>query len=285
MTPAKLPWRAAILSGLRLVACRPAAALSWAFVFAVGGTIIAGFQVWAWQAVDSGRGLTIVAVRLGLAGFALNIVMTTVTCAAILRATIHPKDRHAAWPRFGGVELRLLGLVLPLTLVWLLLSSAVGALSYLLLATHAASPSVLPYTTGSTAVVLTLLGGRLALAAPMTVADRRLRLGSALTLSHGRHVGLAVIFLAALLISMAIEGAGAWARDLLIGAMGTTSPPVLKSPSLSAALNAAFGPAALAARTLGAMVHALAVAVLVAPIGHAYRCLKGDPVDQGAVFD
>ncbi|KRA71890.1 hypothetical protein ASD89_13175 [Caulobacter sp. Root656] len=285
MTPAKLPWRAAILSGLRLVAGRPAAALSWALVFAVGGTIMAGFQVWAWQAVDSGRGLTIVAVRLGLAGFALNIVMTTVTCAAILRATIHPEDRHAAWPRFGGVELRLLGLVLPLTLVWLLLSSAVGVLTYPLVAKHAGYPSVLPYTTGSTAVVLTLLGGRLALAAPMTVADRRLRLGSALTLSHGRHAGLAVILLAALLISMAIEGAGAWARDLLIGATGTTSPPVLKSPSLSAALNAAFGPAALAVRVLGAMVHALAVAVLVAPMGHAYRCLKGDSVDQVAVFD
>lgn len=285
MIPVRLSWRDVTLSGLRLVASRPMAALSWALVFAVSGTVMASFQVWAWQIFNSQRGLATVAIRLGLGGFALNVLTTTVVCAAILRAMIHLDNHHAAWPRFGGDELRLLGLVLPLAVVSGTLSSVIVAFSYPLLARQAAYPSVSAYVTGSTAVILTLLGARLVLAAPMTIADRRLRLGSALTLSHGRHTRLAAIFVAALLISMAIEWVGAWARDLMIGATGGALPPVLKSPSLSAALDAAFGPVALASRALGAMVHAVAVAVLVAPMGHAYHCLTGDPADPGAVFD
>jgi hypothetical protein len=276
---------AAILSGFRLVSGRPVAALSWALMVAVGGTIMAGLQVWAWQALDGGRGLAVVAVRLGLSGAVLGGVMTVVACAAVLRATVRPDERHAAWPRFGGDELRLLAFVLPLALVLGMISAAISALSYPLLAEHAARPVVLAYAMRLTAMAMTLLSARLALAAPMTVADRRLRLAGALTLSQGRHLRLAAVFVAALLISMTMEWVGTWARDALTGAMGITSPPVLKSSSLSAALSAAFGPAAMIYRGVGAVIHVLAIAVQVAPMGYIYRRLKNGSVGQVAVFD
>jgi hypothetical protein len=284
MTTTNPPWRDAVLSGFRLVADRPAAALSWALVFAIGGTIMAGFQVWAWQALDAERGLSTVAVRLGFSSLALGVLMTTVTCAAILRATIRPDDGHAAWPRLGGDELRLLALLLPLVLVSMTIQAVVAALSYPLLAERVAYPSFMACMTRLTGAALTLLGARLALAAPMTVADRRLRLGSTLPLSHGRHLRLAGILVVALLVAMTIEWAGRWAGDRLIGAMGIALPSVLKSSSLSGALSAAFGPAAMASRGLGAVFHVLALAVQVAPMGYAYRRLKGDPVDRVAVF-
>src|SRR5689334_68647 len=130
MTTTELPWRDAILSGFRLVVGRLAAALSWALVFAIGGTVMAGFQVWAWEAFDAERGLSTVAARLGFSGVILGVLMTTVTCAAILRAAVRPDDRHAAWPRFGGDELRLLAFVPPLVLVSATIPAMIAALSY-----------------------------------------------------------------------------------------------------------------------------------------------------------
>jgi hypothetical protein len=119
----------------------------------------------------------------------------------------------------------------------------------------------------------------------MTIAERRLRLGSALALSHGRHLRLAAVLVAALLISMTVEWIGTWARDALASAMGIGSPPVLKSSSLSAALSAAFGADAMIYRVFGAIIHALVIAVQVAPMGYVYRRLKNDSVDRVAAFD
>ncbi|SFK26282.1 hypothetical protein [Caulobacter sp. UNC279MFTsu5.1] len=285
MTTARLSWRDAVLSGFQLIASRPAAAFSWALVFAIGGTVMAGFQLWAWRTLDAKHDLSAVAVQLGFSGFALNLVTTVLVCASVLRATIRPEDRYAAWPRFGGDELRLLAFALPLVLVSMTISALISALLYPLRAEQAAYPSIVTHAMRATEVALTLLGARLVLAAPMTVADRRLRLGSALPLSHGRHALLAATFVAALLIAMSIEWAGAVARDMLIAAMEGAPQPVLKSLSLSIAWSAAFGPAAMASRGLGAIVHTLAVAVQVAPIGYAYRRLKGDPIDRIGIFD
>jgi hypothetical protein len=153
MTTAKFSLCAAILSGFRLVSGRPVAALSWVLVFSVGGMVVAGFQVWAWQALDGERGLAVVAGRLGVSGAVLGGLMTTVTCTAVLRATIRPDDRHAAWPRFGGDEMRLLAFVFPLALVSGMISAAISALCYPLLAEHATYQEVIAYAMRATSVV------------------------------------------------------------------------------------------------------------------------------------
>jgi hypothetical protein len=286
MTSKTLTWPDAVLSGFGLVAHRPGPALSWALIFILSGTIMAGFQVWAWQGLDADLGLSTVAVRLGFAGFALGVLAVTIVCAGVLRAMVRPNDRNAAWPRLGGDELRLSVFTLTLMLAAGLISAVIAGLSYSMLGRHGDYRFWMDLVTRSTTVMLTLLGARLAVAAPMTVADRRLRLRSALDLSPGLHGRLAAILVAALLLSLAIEWAGSWARDMLLGAIGAAQTPVLKSASLPATLNAAFGPVAMSSRIVGAIVHALAFAVQIAPLGYVFRRLAGDPIiDRAAAFD
>jgi hypothetical protein len=282
MTFQTLPWRDAVLSGFRLVNRRPVAALSWALVFFLGGTVMAGLQVWAWRGVEAGQGLSSAAVKLSFAGLAVNALIGAAACAAILRATVRSDARHAAWPRFGGDELRLLAFAPPIALLSLTIAAPIG-----LLFGQMATPGPLPMrlATWLSTAVLTLVGARLVLAAPMTIADRRLRLGGALGLSRGLHARLATIFVSALLLSMAIEWTGSWVRDAAVGALGADQAPVLRAPSLAAALDAAFGPAATASRLFGTLVHALALAVQVAPIGYAFRRLTDGREDPAAVFD
>lgn len=282
MTSQTLPWRDAVLSGFRLVNRRPVAALCWALVFILGGTVMAGLQVWAWRGVEAGQGLSGAAVRLSFAGLAMNALTTAAACAAILRAAVRPDERHAAWPRFGADELRLLAFAAPIALLSLTIAAPIG-----LLFGQIAAPGPRPMwlATWLSTAVLTLVSARLVLAAPMTIADRRLRLGGALGLSRGLHARLATIFVSALLLSMAIEWTGSWVRDGAAGALGAAQTPVLRAPSLAAALDSALGLAATASRIFGALVHALALAVQVAPIGYAFRRLTGDREDPAAVFD
>jgi len=273
-----LSWPDGVLSGFRLVARRPLAALSWALVFIVGGTILAGFQVAAWQGFAAGRSLSDVAVPLGFGGLVLDVLTTTVASAAVLRATIRPDDRRAAWPRLGGGELRLLVLVAPVTVMSIVIAAPIGI--FLLARVLEPGPLATSLALHLAAVMLTAAGARLALAAPATLADGRLRLARALGPSRKLHVRLATLFVAALLLSMAVEWAGSWARD----ALGLAQPPVLRASSLAAALNTAFGPVAMASRVFGGLVHALAFAVQVGPIGYAFHRLTEGPADRADVF-
>ena len=273
-----LSWRDGVLSGFQLVARRPLAVLSWALVLVVSGTIMAGFQVWAWRGFAAGRSLSEVAVPLGFGGLVLGVLTTTVAGAAILRASIRPDDRRAAWPRLGGDELRLLVFVAPLTVVSIATATPIGVF----LLSRFWEPGLLTTNVAMqlAAVLLTAIGARLALAGPMTIADGRLRLARALGPSRRLHVRLAAIFVTALLLSMVIDWAGSWARD----ALGLVQPPVLRASSLAGALDTAFGPVATASRIFGALVHALAFTVQVGPIGWAYHRLTEGPADRADVF-
>jgi hypothetical protein len=135
-------------------------------------------------------------------------------------------------------------------------------------------------------LVLIVLGARLVLAGPMTLVERRFGVRRAVGLSRGLYGRLVTILVATLLLSTAIEAAGSYGRDLLAVALGADqSPPVLRSPSLSVALNTAFGPVAMSLRFLGATIHTVALAVQVAPIAFAYRWLAGEAAQQSAASD
>ena len=286
MTSPKLPWIEAILSGFRLVGRRPAAALCWALVFALAGTIMGGVQVWAWREFQAGSDLTTIGPRLAVAGLLLNVLTFAMVGAAIMRAEIRPDDRFAGLPRFGGQELRLLVFVLPLLTLSVVVSALIGvALSEV---SHGAIsfPSSLYALTRLTVLVLILLGARLVLAVPMTLAERRFGIRRAIGLSRGLYGRLVTILVATLLLSTAIEVAGSYARDLLAVALGADlAPPLLRSPSLSVALDTAFGPVAMSLRFLGAAIHILALAVQVAPIAWAYRWLASEATQRSAASD
>ena len=282
----KLPWRDTILSGFLLVRRRPVAAGCWALTLMTGGMVVAGLQVWALTGVREGASLATMATKVGLIGMALNVVIVTVVGAGILRAVVRPDDRHAAWPRFGGDEVRLLGFA-PLFALLVFLAAAVFA-SVLIVRPSGGNWMASNFDIGMRIAtgVLLALGARLALAAPMTIAERRLRFGGALSLSPGLHGRLMVIFIGGLILAAGIEAGGSYARGMLSVAMGSDQAPLMRSPSIAAAMRSAFGPEAMLLRVLGASVQALALAVQLAPIGDAYRRLASDPIaDQAAVFD
>lgn len=283
----KLPWLGGVLSGFRLVSRRPLAALSWAVAFALAGTIMAVFQDWSLGSIPSGGGISNIAMKLSLLGLVLNLTATVMVCAAILRAMVRPEARHAAWPRFGGDEMRLLAFLPLLVLPWFVISVPTSVWLFSVFPDRGDLPMKLSMHLGMGVVLLA--GARLILAGPMTIAEQRLRLGAALGLSRGLHLRLAVIFVSALVLSAVMEGAGSWLRDAAAGlASGAHAPPSPPEPGVSRTVlveGSPLGIKATLSRVFGALVHALAFAVQVAPIGYAFERLTDDPDDRAAVFD
>lgn len=286
MISSRLPWIEAILSGFRLVGRRPAAALCWALVFALAGTIMGGVQVWVWRDLHAGSGLVATANRLIVTSLPLNVLTFTMVGAAIMRAEIRPNDRGAGLPRFGGDELRLLVFVLPLMLLSVMVTAGVGVVLSEISHGGISLHSGINAMTRLNMLVLIVLGARLVLAAPMTLAERRFGVRRAVGLSRGLYGRLVTILVATLLLSTIIEAAGSYARDLLAAALGADqAPPVLRSQSLPAALNSAFGPVAMLLRLLGAAIHTVAFAAQVAPIAYVYRWLASEAAQQSAASD
>jgi hypothetical protein len=282
-----MPWRDGVLSGFRLVAHRPAAALSWALVFLITGMASAAARVWAVQSTDPEAGFGGIALKLSASGLVVGQVSVVVALAAVLRAQMRPEDRRQAWPRFGGDELRLLALTIP----FMLLTLVGSALMMSALMTYFANAEPIVSRMGAlgrlAAVVLVLFGARLALAAPLTVADGWVRLAKSADLTRGRHLRLAAILVTTLVLAGLIEEIAGYGRDLLSDALAVNAPrSATRYPSVAEAMSAALGPRSLLLMAFGATIHALAFAVQVAPLGYVWRRLTGDPIaDQAAVFD
>jgi hypothetical protein len=287
MTSQTLSWRDGVLSGFRLVAHRPAAALSWALVFLISGVASAAARIWAVQSSDPEAGFGAIALKLSASGLVVGQIAVVVALAAVLRAQMRPEDQRRAWPRFGGDELRLLALTIPFTLVTLIGSAMM--MSALMM--YSINPEPIVSRMGAlgrlAAVVLVMFGARLALAAPLTVADGRVRLAKSADLTRGRHLRLAAILVTTLVLAGLIEEIASYGRDLLSDALAVNAPgAATRYPSVAEAMNAALGPGSLLLMAFSAMIHVVAFAVQVAPLGYAWRRLAGDPiVDQAAVFD
>ncbi|MBO9558523.1 MAG: hypothetical protein J7515_08040 [Caulobacter sp.] len=283
----KLPWVGGVLSGFELVSRRPLAALSWAVAFALVATIMAAFQDWSLGRLPPEGGISEIALKLSLMGLVLNLMVIITVCAAILRAMVRPGEGRGAWPRLGGDELHLLAFLPLLVLPWAVISIPVSLSLYKVLPDRGDLPMKLSmhFAMG----VVMLAGARLILAAPMTIAEQRLRLGGALGLSQGLHVRLAVIFVSALVLSAVIEGAGTWVRDAVTSlASGAYAPPAPPEPGVSHTVlveGSPLGIKATLSRIFGALVRAIAFAVQVAPLGYAFQRLTDDPADRAAVFD
>lgn len=287
MTSHTLPWGDGVLSGFRLIARRPAAVLSWALVFVVSGVAVAGARIWAVQSTDPAAGWAAIGLKLTASGLVLGQITLVVILAAVLRAEMRPEDERAAWPRFGGDELRLLALTLPFMLLTLIGSGMVIAVYGQVFHDPTAVATRMGLTMRLVALVLALLGARFALAPPLTIADRRVRLAKSVGLTRGRYLRLAAILVTVLVLAGLTEEIAGHGQNLLAEALGVhTSRVGTRYPSISEAIKAAFGPGAPLLMAFSVTVHTLAFAVQVAPLGYAWRRLAGDPIiDQAAVFD
>jgi hypothetical protein len=272
---------------LRLVAHRPAAALSWALVFLITGMASAAARVWAVQSTDPEAGFGGIALKLSASGLVVGQVSVVVALAAVLRAQMRPEDRRQAWPRFGGDELRLLALTIPFMLLTLVGSALMMSALMTYFANAEPIVSRMRALGRLAAVVLVLFGARLALAAPLTVADGRVRLAKSADLTRGRHLRLAEILVTTLVLAGLIEEIAGYGRDLLSDALAVNAPrAATRYASVAEAMSAALGPRSLLLMAFSAIIHALAFAVQVAPLGYVWRRLTGDPIaDQAAVFD
>ncbi|WP_165189394.1 hypothetical protein [Caulobacter soli] len=287
MTSQTLPWRDAVLSGFRLVARRPAAALSWVAVLIVGGVISTGLRIWVVQGSDGQMDFAAIGLKLAAVGMLLGQLILVVTLAMVLRTEMRPEDPRAAWPRFGGDELRLLALTVPFMLLVLISSAMVVSAGGVFLDDAAPIARRMDLIFRLVTIPLAIVGARLALAPALTVADHRVRLAKSAGLTRGLHMRLALILVTTLVLAGLIEEAARQGRDLLAGALSIHAPrPAQRYPSISEALNASLGPGALLLLAFNAGVQALTFAVSVAPLGYAWRRLTGDlVVDQAAVFD
>lgn len=284
MTSQALPWRDAVLSGFRLLARRPVAAVFWVLLCTLESLVVRGIQLVFAQGAAAGRSLPVMALTTGVANVVIGLLVFVVVAAAVMRAVMRPDDRAAAWPSFGGGELRLLVLAIPVQLVGILLGSALIGLTINYLNTdprQISAPSI-----GAAVLVLAVLGARLALAAPLTIARRRLTLRESVVLTRGRYFQLAGILATVGVMAMLIDLSGHFARDLMANLLHADRPPgLLGSSSLPEALAAAFPLGQLPIRLLSGVTHAVATVVQIAPLAYVCRRLTDTSSDQAAVFD
>ncbi|KQY34381.1 hypothetical protein ASD38_21830 [Caulobacter sp. Root487D2Y] len=278
MTSKTLPWRDAVLSGFRLVARRPAAAACWALLFTVESLAVRGSKLAFAQGVAAGGSVGRLAVATGIFAAVVDLLAFAIVGAAVMRAVIRPGDR-GAWPRFGGDELRLLLLAAPVQVIGILVTGILIGLAIGFLGLGPRSFGALGMT--GTMVMLAILGARLALAAPLTIARRRLTVRESVALTRGRHLQLAGILVTVMVIAGLISVFSQFARDVVANLLQANRPPgLLGSPSLSEALEAAFPLGQLPLRLMSGVTNALATAIQVAPLAHVCRELAGDPVDR-----
>ena len=283
MSSLQLSWIEGVLAGPRLMRRRPGAMLSWVLVALAGGLVVSAARFWLFRGALRSN-FAAAAGWSSLVGTVVNLFLLAVLGAAIIRA--EAGERGSGWPRLGGDELRLLALTLPLMLVFVIGFVVISAASGMVFGWFPKGQGP-----GVAAVITTILlgvsGARLGLAAPMTIAEKRLRLWSALTLTRGYYVPLVLIFLATILASVAIVFGWTYAREALTIAVNATHATGLSEQATSDALRAfILDPRRLALDVLGALAITVALVIHVAPLAYAYRQLRGDPIlDRVAVFE
>lgn len=145
------------------------------------------------------------------------ILVLIVLYAAVFRAVLFPEQSKMAYLRLGGDELRLLGLIFILLLGWTIGTALFGVVIALIGAAVGVlfSPGRLGLNIAAIIFVLVLTAGiifvsvRLSLAAPLTLARRKIMIGPAWRLTYGRFWTLfgvyLALWLAALIISLIVS--------------------------------------------------------------------------------
>lgn len=237
----------ASLEGFRVIARRPFSILVWAIFYAlatvallavaclmIGPTFIGeilrhhgepGFardiqiddidEMWAFF---GGLGLLAVAMIVGL------MIVASIQLCAVYRAVLRPQDRGLAYLRFGGDELRQIGLMILMSLFFgIVFGALTGGLVFGLRAADLGTAANISLGILGGLVILVLailLGVRLSLAPPMTFAERRLRFFGSWSLTKGAFLRLVGMYiLSAILCIIVAVGLDAIAQAIA-AAMG-----------------------------------------------------------------
>ncbi len=232
-----------------------------------------------------------------LAALPVELVVFSVFTAAVYRAVLRPEERGLARLRFGGDELRLMGLYLLLALFFFAVFIAVGIVAALvaggaIAATRPAGPA------GGVLSVLVIfalmmaawawLGVKLSFAAPMTFTQKRIRMFASWGATKGRFWPLLGCYLLAwvfviLVMLVDLVVSGVFVLGMAGGSFSRMATTMVR-PDVSSAMSL-FSPIYLVRMIVGAAFGAVIWTVGFAPAASAYREVAGPkPQDQADTF-
>ena len=292
----------AALEGFRITRERPLAVLIWAAVL-----FLANLTGQAWMltspalqeltaAYAAGPPVNPVAAEAimakartagpALAVFlAISAVLNVLLYTAVLRAVLEPAKSSVGYLRAGLDELRQLGLLLLIFLVWVLYSAALSSAAALLITFAGQAPPAAAGLLRAVIGVAAVIAGvypvvRLSLAPAMTFADGRISLFRSWAMTReqfwglfGAYVLAAVLGLLVGLLAMLVLGALAQVIGLASrGAFDLTSVATQKGPMTVATL---FSPASLVFLAIFSACYTLGFTVFSAVAPSAFRHLSG----------
>jgi hypothetical protein len=200
----------------------------------------------------------------------LCLVIQILFRAAILRAILRPAERSLGYVRFGGDELRLLGLQILLGLAFTVAFTVMTVVAALLGRAGGA---------GALAATVVIVGGvcgiifvlvRLSLAAPQTFATRRLNILGSWTLTQGRFWPLLGAYLLAFVFYIAVLILGSIVGGVLSLAGGGDMGG-------AASLSTYFTATNVISIVVQGTIAALGTVLLLAAPAAAYKTLTGGP--------
>ncbi len=235
--------------------------------------------------------------RIFLVAVPLELIALSVFSGAVYRAVLRPEDKGFARLRLGSDELRLIGVYLLLGLFMFAVFMVIGLVAGIVSAGVIAAAG----KTGMGAVGLVLVVIYLAMllvaawmsvkfsfAAPMTFAQRRIRLFGSWTATKGRFWPLLGCYLLAFVFMILIILVNVVVSAALVFAMSggsLSSLTTLVNPSSAASVMNVLSPVYIARLVIGAAFGVVLWTVALAPAARAYREIVAPrPEDQAETF-
>lgn len=308
----------AVGAGFQIIRRHPIAVLVWGLVtillsaipYLIGLAIAGPAAFGSWQNGDFGAGamgvMTGASLLADMLGLVFNLIITGVITAAVYRAVMLPdQEKRVAFLRFGATELQimllsiLLGLLAFAAAFVLILAFALPLGGMAVLAGAGGEPNV-----GGMAMVLLLLipimifavlaliyvFGRLWMAAPMIVADGKLRIfeGWAFTRGYGLQILGMNLLVGLLLVGLYLVVAVAIGAFVVVTSAALGVPlAVMQGDDFPLA---AFGASAVLFIGIGLILLLLIVsffqAIAIAPYARAYQLIaRSRGVTGQEIFD